>query len=116
MITPGFRLKAKYIVHAVGSVWHGGTSGEPKLLYGAYHRSLEVASENGCTSIGFPLISAGIFGYPVDQAWRKAIQACRDFLDEHPGNPMDITFAVLDDRIMQIGKGALTEQALAYSD
>ena len=58
-------------------------------------------------SIGFPLISAGIFGYPVDKAWRKAIQACRDFLDNNPNYDMEIVFAVLDDKIKAIGDGTL---------
>ena len=62
VITPGFRLKAKYVIHAVGPVWRGGNDHEPKLLYGAYYRALELAMENSCASIGFPLISAGIFG------------------------------------------------------
>ena len=68
VITPGFHLKAKYIIHAVGPRWAGGSHDEPKLLYGAYRRALELAVENGCQSIGFPLISAGIFGYPVEKA------------------------------------------------
>jgi O-acetyl-ADP-ribose deacetylase (regulator of RNase III) len=63
VITPAFDLKASYIIHAVGPVWKGGSHNEPKLLYGAYYRSLELAAENNCRSIGFPLISAGIFGY-----------------------------------------------------
>ena len=105
VITPGFRLKAKYIIHAVGPRWSGGTHDEAKLLYGAYRRSLELAAENGCASIGFPLISAGIFGYPVDQAWRKALQACNDFLEK--GNQLDIVFAVLDDNILEAGKKSL---------
>lgn len=107
VITPGFNLKAKYIVHAVGPVWNGGDQNEPKLLYSAYKQSLIVAKENGCHSIGFPLISAGIFGYPVDKAWRKAIQACQDFIKENPDYEMDIVFAVLDDRIMKTGDDAL---------
>lgn len=112
VITPGFRLKARFIIHAVGPVWSGGGRGEPELLYGAYRRSLELAAEHGCASVGFPLISAGIFGYPVDRAWRKAIQACRDFLDR--GNSIDVVFAVLDDGILQTGKRTLEELAPDY--
>ena len=113
VITPGFHLKAKYIIHAVGPRWKDGKHNEPKLLYGAYRRSLELAVEYGCRSIGFPLISAGIFGYPVDQAWRKAIQACNDFLDK--GNQIDIVFAVLDDTILETGINTLKEIAPNYS-
>lgn len=113
VITPGFKIKSKYIIHAVGPVWSGGNQDEPKLLYGAYRRSLQLAVENGCMSIGFPLISAGIFGYPVDQAWRKAIQACNDFLEN--GNQIDIVFAVLDDDILKIGVKTLKDIAPQYA-
>ena len=113
VITPGFRLKAKYIIHAVGPIWSGGKNNEPKLLYGAYRRSLELAVENGCRSIGFPLISAGIFGYPVDQAWRKALQACADFIGK--GNEIDIVFAVLNNGIQEAGNKALKEVASQYA-
>ena len=107
VITPAFQLKAKYIIHAVGPRWSGGNHNEPQLLYSAYRSALELAVANGCRSISFPLLSAGIFGYPVNQAWRKALQACRDFLAK--GNQIDIVFAVLDDRILQIGKSTLEE-------
>ena len=80
VITPGFKLRAKYIIHAVGPVWSGGNRREPQLLYGCYCRCLELAKENGIHSVCFPLISAGIFGYPPDKAWRKALQACLDFI------------------------------------
>ena len=113
VITPGFKLKAKYIIHAVGPVWSGGKNNEPKLLYGAYRRSLELAVENGCKSIGFPLISAGIFGYPVDQAWQKALQACADFINK--GNEIDIVFAVLTDDILNAGTKALKAVAPQYA-
>ncbi len=109
MITPGFRLPAKYIIHAVGPVWRGGNQKEPQLLYSAYQQSLLVAKENACHSIGFPLISAGIFGYPKDRAWRKAIQACRDFMEEYPDYEMHVTFAVLDDDILELGQQTLED-------
>ena len=107
VITPGFRLKAKYVIHAVGPVWRGGKDHEPELLYGAYYRALELAKENGCASIGFPLISAGIFGYPLEKAWEVAIKACRDFLAAHPDYDIEIVFAVLDERIIKVGQGKL---------
>ncbi len=110
VITPGFDLKAKYIIHAVGPRYRDGRHGEPQQLYGAYYKSLELALENGCASIGFPLISAGIFGYPLKGAWRKAIQACRDFLDRHPEASLDIVFAVLNDDIIQAGREELERE------
>lgn len=111
VITPGFDLKARYIIHAVGPIWYGGGRGEPGLLYGAYRKSLELALENGCSSIGFPLISSGIYGYPKEKAWRVAIGACRDFLR---ANDMDVTFAVLDDRSLAEGRKTLEEIAPEY--
>ncbi len=105
VITPGFRLKAKYIIHAVGPRWIDGEHKEPEQLYGAYRKSLELAKENACSSIGFPLISAGIFGYPAELAWQVAIKACREFSEE--GNEIDIVFAVLDDFILSLGQKAL---------
>ena len=111
VITPGFRLKAKYIIHAVGPRWSGGNHKEPQLLYSAYTKSLKLATENGCYSIGFPLLSAGIFGYPLEGAWRKALQACRDFFQKNPDVSINVVFAVLDDRIMAEGERQLAEIA-----
>ena len=109
VMTPGFNLPAKYIIHAVGPIWNGGSHNEPKLLYSAYRQSLILAMENGLHSIGFPLISAGIYGYPKDKAWRKALQACQDFLKNNPDYKMEIIFAVLDDSILQMGRKILDE-------
>lgn len=109
VITPGFKLPAKYVIHAVGPQWSDGNHNEPKLLYGAYKQSLVLAKENGLHSIGFPLISAGIFGYPLDKAWRKAIQACDDFIKNNPDYDIKIIFAVLDDKILSVGENTLKE-------
>ena len=114
VITPGFDLKAKYIIHAVGPVWNGGDNNEPQQLYGAYRKSLELALENGCHSIGFPLISAGIFGYPKDKAWQKAIQACADFFEKHPEADLKVIFAVLDDDILALGQNTVDEIAGSF--
>lgn len=83
--TPGFALPARWIVHAVGPVWHGGDRGEPELLASAYRRSLEVAGELGATSIAFPAISTGIYGYPLEAATAVAVETCRTAAPEPVG-------------------------------
>ncbi len=107
VITPGFRLRAKYVIHAVGPIYRGGQYGEEEKLKSAYKSSLELASANGCNSIGFPLISAGIYGYPVEAAWEAAISACDEYMRAHPEENTDIIFAVLDDRILEVGRKIL---------
>ena len=109
VITPGFKLPAKYVIHAVGPRYKDGKHGEPELLYSAYKQSLLLAKENGLHSIGFPLISAGVFGYPKEEAWQKALEACQDFLAAEPDYEMDIIFTVLDDTIKAIGERLLAE-------
>jgi len=104
VITPGFDLPAKYIIHAVGPIWCGGDNNEAKLLYSAYKQSLIVAMKNDCHTVAFPLISAGIYGYPPDKAWRKALQACDDFIKSNPDYDIEITFAVIDDNILNLGE------------
>jgi len=74
VVTPGFRLPARWIVHAVGPVWRGGREGEEELLRSCYRRSLRAAEEVGATSIGFPAISTGIYGYPSDAAAIVAVE------------------------------------------
>ena len=109
VITPGFNLKAKHIIHAVGPIWQGGNKNEPELLYGAYYNSLELAKQNGLRSIAFPLISSGIFGYPKDKAWEVAITACKDFIDKNKDFDIEITFAVLKDSIKELGEKTLKD-------
>lgn len=114
VITPGFRLKAKYVVHAVGPIWQGGTYRESEMLYSCYRESLRLALQYGCHSIGFPLISAGIYGCPPGAAWTSAIRACRDFLAEHANRDLEIIFAVLDEEILKLGETILHELAPEY--
>ena len=109
VITPGFNLKNKYIIHAVGPGWIDGKHNEPELLYSAYYRSLELAAEHQCHSIGFPLISSGIFGYPVEAAWKRALIACGDYLDRHQDASLDIVFAVINDETIKAGRKALAD-------
>ena len=115
VITPGFDLKAKHIIHAVGPRWIDGEHHEPQRLYSAYATSLKLAKENRCHSIGFPLISAGIFGYPLTGAWNIALRACLDFVQENTGYDIEIVFAVLDDRILREGSKQLKVEQQKYS-
>ena len=84
-LTCGYRLPARYVVHTVGPVWHGGSRGEPAALQSCYRRSLQVAAAAGCTSVAFPCISTGVYGYPFAPAAQLAIAAVRQTLPEVPG-------------------------------
>jgi len=111
VITSGFRMKAQYIIHAVGPHWHGGSSGEKEELYSCYQASMKLAQENGCHSIGFPLISAGVFHYPVDKAWEVAIKSIRDYFRDNPSCDIQVIFAVRDPEKIRIGQAVLDANA-----
>ena len=83
-ITKGYGLAAKWVIHAVGPIWHGGGAGEPDLLASAYRRSLEEAVKAGALSVAFPAISTGVYGYPKDEAAKIAVATIGIFLDTHP--------------------------------
>jgi O-acetyl-ADP-ribose deacetylase (regulator of RNase III) len=82
--TKGGELPARFVIHAVGPIWHGGGSGEAELLASCHRRAIELADELGCTSLAFPAISTGAYGYPVELAAPVAIGATQDALAEHP--------------------------------
>lgn len=107
VITPGFSCPCKYIIHAVGPVYQDGTKGEAELLYGAYTSSLQLCRQHDLHSIVFPLISAGIFGYPVRAAWRQAIGACKDFISGNPEFDISITFAIPEEEKLAVGQQVL---------
>jgi O-acetyl-ADP-ribose deacetylase (regulator of RNase III) len=79
-LTKGYRLPAKYVIHAVGPIWHGGNSSEPDLLASCYRKSLHVAAQQGVVSIAFPSISTGVYGYPIELAAPVAVAAVREAL------------------------------------
>ena len=82
-ITPGFRLHAKFVIHTVGPVWHGGNSGEAQLLASCYRHSLQLARESGVNSIAFSAISCGVYGYPIDAAVKVALAEVRAWVAEN---------------------------------
>ncbi|WP_373540532.1 O-acetyl-ADP-ribose deacetylase [Chamaesiphon sp.] len=81
-ITPGYQLTAKYVIHTVGPVWDGGTSGEPELLMSCYRESLALAVANQIQTIAFPAISCGVYGYPIDLAAQVALSTVATFLEQ----------------------------------
>jgi O-acetyl-ADP-ribose deacetylase len=83
-ITRGYRLPARWIIHAVGPIWRGGSHGEPELLASAYRESLRLATAHGVRTIAFPAISCGVYGYPVGQAASIAVGEVRSFLQSDP--------------------------------
>ncbi|AKC69298.1 O-acetyl-ADP-ribose deacetylase [Pandoraea oxalativorans] len=84
-LTPGFRLKAKFVIHTVGPVWHGGADDEPAQLASCYRESLRLAAEQGCRSVAFPAISCGVYGYPPELAVPLAVFTVSDALPHFPG-------------------------------
>lgn len=109
-LTTAGRLKAKYVAHAVGPVWQGGLRGEPELLASTYRRSLRLAEEQGAESIAFPAISAGAYGYPLDEAARVALRAVLQHLSE-PGNLKRVRFVLFSERALAAFEAALKDSA-----
>lgn len=94
-VTKGYRLPCKYVIHTVGPVWRGGSFGERELLISCYKSSLELAVKYGCRSIAFPLISAGIYGYPKNEAFQIAYDTIEKFLEN---NDMQAYIVLFDGR------------------
>jgi O-acetyl-ADP-ribose deacetylase len=108
-------LPVRYVVHAVGPVWNGGGSGEPELLASAHRRSIEVADELGCSSVAFPAISTGIYGYPVDRAARTALPAAMAAAEasEHVRHVVFVLFSEAD---LAVFRAAASELELEHDD
>ena len=108
VLTEGFRLPARYVIHAVGPVWDGGENGEEALLSSCYRRSFELAHEKSLASIAFPAISCGAYRYPLDAAARIAIQTltlCKASIDSE----LDVAFACMESKVYRAFTKAISQ-------
>lgn len=105
-ITKGYNLPAKYVIHTVGPIWNGGSYNEKELLTNCYRKSLALAKEAGCESVAFPLISAGVYRYPKDQALRIAIDTITEFLVD---NDMLVYIVIFDKESFRISEKLISD-------
>ena len=105
-ITPGYDLSARYVIHAVGPVWHGGDRGEPEELAGCYRNALDLAASHGLRSIAFPAISTGVYGYPLEAAAEIAVHTVRDRLSSDTSLDR-VVFAVFGEQAEAAYRAAL---------
>lgn len=110
VITTGGNLPARHVIHTVGPIWHGGNSDEPTLLASCYRESLALALRHGLTTIAFPSISTGIYGYPTPKAALVALNAMKEFVEAHQGIE-EVRFVLFDDATFQCFKDALSDLA-----
>jgi O-acetyl-ADP-ribose deacetylase (regulator of RNase III) len=110
VITSGGNLKAKYVIHAVGPRY-SGLAKDAELLAGAYRKSLELCSQHNISSIAFPSISTGIYGYPVEEAARIALKTAADFLEKHQEIKL-VRFVLFDSRTYRTYEATLKELVL----
>jgi len=111
VITTGGNLKAKYVIHTVGPVWHGGGRGEAELLESAYRESLKLAAENKLTSISFPSISTGAYGYPIEEASRITLKAVISFLKGSVTSIKEVVFVLFGSQAFDVYASAFQEIA-----
>jgi len=107
VITSGGNLKARFVIHTVGPIWHGGQHGEPELLASAYSESLKLAVENQLVSVSFPSISTGAYGYPVTQAAKVALRTIASLLKERVTSIKEVVFVLFDPNTFRSYSAAL---------
>lgn len=112
VITGGGNLKAKYVIHAVGPRYSGSPK-DPELLSGAYRKSLELCTQNKISSIAFPSISTGIYGYPVEEASRIALKTVMDYLKNHPDIKL-VRFVLFDSKTLEVYEESFREAATPW--
>lgn len=103
-ITKGYSLPAKHVIHTVGPVWYGGNEGEAETLRSCYRESLALAKSNGCRSVAFPLISAGIYGYPLEEALKIAVETIKEY-----GEGLDVTLTLFGDEVVNLARSLYPE-------
>ena len=107
-LTNGYNLPATYIIHTVGPVWNGGNDGEDELLANCYKRSLGLTVGNNLSSIAFPAISTGAYGFPLDRAAKIAVETVAEFLNRGDG-PERVIFCCFDSKSVEAHKNAMAE-------
>lgn len=108
VVTSGGRLKARYVIHTVGPIWHGGDKGEPELLAKSYHNSLALGLKRDLKRISFPSISTGAYGYPIEKASRIALKSVIGFLEKNKGID-EVQFVLHSTNDLCVYKEALRE-------
>lgn len=106
VITPGFALPARFVIHAVGPIWRGGNADEEALLRAAVHRAMALAAEHDLRSLAFPAISCGVYGYPVDEGTAVIVDAVREAL-RGPTPVSDVRFVAFSDEVAREFEAAL---------
>ena len=109
VITTGGNLKARYVIHTVGPVWQSGKRNEAELLASSYRESLKLAEENNISSISFPSISTGAYGYPVYEAAKVALKTVISFLKDEASSIKEIAFVLYDNKTFDAYRAALSE-------
>jgi O-acetyl-ADP-ribose deacetylase (regulator of RNase III) len=107
-ITKGYKLPARYVIHTVGPVWHGGHKGEPEKLAACYRNALELAVESGVKTIAFPGISTGIYGYPLESATRLAMTTVKDCLAIMPSIE-EVRFVTFGEQATEVARRILAD-------
>jgi len=110
-ITPGFNLPARFVIHTVGPVWHGGKHGEPDLLASCYRNGFVLARQNGVRTIAFPAISCGVYGYPGEQAAEIAVRECAAALKHDPSLER-VLLVAFDGRMLELYRAAINRCTL----
>jgi len=109
VITTGGNLKASYVIHTVGPIWHGGNKGEAELLASAYNESLKLAAERNLKSVAFPSISTGAYGYPIAKAAKVALNTVIVFLRDESTSLKEVLFVLYDSSTYQAYSAQLSE-------
>ena len=109
VLTGGGNLRAGYVIHTVGPIWHGGSRNEPELLKSAYCECLQLATSSKLGSISFPSISTGAYGYPLDEAARIAVSTVVAFLEEQSTSLKEVVFVLFDARTYESYRSALQD-------
>src|SRR4051812_28417327 len=110
-LTRGYRLPAKFVIHTVGPIWRGGNDGEPELLASCFRRSIEVAAANGVTTVAFPSISTGIYGYPIELAAQVAVTTVRSQV-QSLSMLQEVVFCCFSARDLEVYENRLGERRL----